>query len=181
MYYTENEIISEIKKQNTQAFDYLLNEYTKPVYYLAYNILHIGSCKEDIEECVSDVFVEVWKKIYDFDANKGSFRKWIFMLTKYKALTYKRRLERNPVEYLEDFTDHALVDTNTVDVDRETQQTILQIIRTFNDVDKRLFIRRYFFNEPIPLLMESMGLSRTAIDKRLSRGRNKIKEAFFCG
>lgn len=181
MRYSESELISEIKRHNEQAFDDLIREYTKPVYYLTYNILGIGNSREDIEECVSDVFVEVWERIDEFDGRRGNFRKWILMLTKYRALTCKRRLEKHPVEYLDDDTQRALADPSSPILDRETQQVILQIVKTFNDVDRQLFIRRYFLDEPVSLLMESMGMTRSAIDNRLSRSRNKIKEALFCG
>jgi len=69
---SENELISEIRKRNPNAFEFLIQEYTKPVYYLAHNILNIGSSKEDIEECVSDVFLEAWLKINQFDSKRGT-------------------------------------------------------------------------------------------------------------
>lgn len=181
MQYSEIELISEIKKNNHSAFDYIIREYTKPVYYLIYNILNIGNSKEDIEECVSDVFVEAWNKIDRYDPKKGNFRKWLLMLAKYRALTYKRKLESHPVDHLEDYVEYELADDQTLLLDRETQQTILDIIDTFNELDGQLFIRRYYFDEPISALMQSMNLSRAAIDNRLMRSRNKIKEALSCG
>lgn len=67
MNFSEIELISEIKKRNLNAYAFLIKEYSKLVYYLTYNILSIGNSKEDIEECVSDVFLEVWLKINEFD------------------------------------------------------------------------------------------------------------------
>lgn len=181
MQYSESELISEIKKRNAEAFDDLIGQYTRPVYYLTYNILNVGNRKEDIEECVSDVFVEVWEKIDQFDPGRGTFSKWIFMLTKYRALTCKRKLENHGVEYLEDYLENTLVEPDTPLLERETQEAILQIVRTFGEVDRQLFVRRYFLDEPISALMQSMGLSRSAVDNRLLRSRNKIKEALSCG
>lgn len=184
MRYSEIELISEIRKRNPDAFDYLMKEYTKPVYYLAYNILNIGNSKEDVEECVSDVFVEAWQKIDSYDDQKSSLRSWLLMLTKYRALTYKRHLEKHPVEYLEDYeqTGHdEPIDTASPILDRETQLLLLQTINTFGDIDRQLFIRRYFYDESIAGLMQSMSMSRSAVDNRLLRSRNKIKEALFCG
>lgn len=183
MHYSEKELISEIKKRNPDAFDYLIKEYTKPVYYLTYNILNIGNSKEDIEECVSDVFVEAWQKIDSYDGQKSSLRSWILMLTKYRALTYKRRLEKHPVEYLEDYiqSNREPTDTESPILDREAQLLLLQTLNTLGELDRKLFIRRYFFDESIAELAQSMGLSRSAVDNRLARSRNKIKEALFCG
>lgn len=181
MQFSEIELVSEIGKRNTEAFEALIQEYTKPVYHLTYNILGIGNCKEDIEECVSDVFLEAWQKIKRYDPEKGGFRTWVLMLAKYKALAYKRRMERHPMELLED---EGLMASDNVEgqvIDRETQRQVLAAINTFGEVDRQLFIRRYLYDEPIPALMESMQLSRSAIDNRLLRGRNKIREAISYG
>lgn len=176
MNFSESELISEIKKRNLNAYGFLIKEYTKPVYYLTYNILNIGNSKEDIEECVADIFMEVWLKINEFDSERSNFKTWILMLTKYKALTYKRRLKNNNVENIDDY---QLKESDTVEkqiIDREIQKKLLETINSFNKTDKELFIRRYFYNEKISDIMQSLGLSRSALDNRLLRGRKIIKE-----
>jgi RNA polymerase sigma-70 factor (ECF subfamily) len=181
VHYSEIELVSEIKKRNTNAFEFLVQEYTKPVYYLVFNILNTGGTKEDIEECVSDVFLEAWQKIGGFDNKRGSFKTWLLILAKHKALDYKRRAEKYAPEPFEDDASIATIDVEKQAADRETQQIIIKTIHTFNDVDRQLFIRRYFLGEDISTLMSSMGLSRSAVDNRLMRGRNKIKEALSYG
>ena len=179
MNYSESELISEIKKRNLNAYEFLIKEYTRPVYYLSYNILNIGNSKEDIEECVADVFLEVWLKINEFDSGRSNFRTWILILTKYKALTYKRKLNKNHVENIENIDDYQPEEHDTVEkqiIDRETQEILLETIDSFNRTDKELFIRRYFCNEKICDIMQSLGLSRSAVDNRLLRGRKIIKE-----
>jgi RNA polymerase sigma-70 factor (ECF subfamily) len=176
MNYSENELISEIKRRNLKAYEFLIKEYTKPVYYLAYNILNIGNSKEDIEECVADVFLEVWLKIKSFDSERSNFKTWILILTKYKALAYKRKLGKNPVENIDDYQLEAPYTVEKQVIDRETQTKLLETINSFNETDKELFIRRYFCDERISDIMQSLGLSRSAADNRLLRGRKIIKE-----
>jgi len=174
--YSDNELISEIRKRNRNAFEILIRQYTRPIYYLTYNILNACGTKEDIEECVSDVFLEIWQKINQFDIRKGSFRTWILMLVKYKALAYKRKLSAPTVDNIEDY---QLEDAHGVEqqiIERETQEKLVETINTFNALDKELFIRRYYFGESIHNLMHSLGLSRSAVDNRLLRSRKTIKE-----
>ncbi len=173
---SETQLIEEIKKHNAGTFDFLIQEYTKPVYYLVYNILNSGGTKEDIEECVSDVFLEVWQKIKDYDGKKGSFRTWILMLAKYKALAYRRKNGKNNTVDIEDYMleDQMCIENKVID--RQVQETIIETIGAFGRVDRELFIRRYFFGESIAALMASLDLSRSAIDNRLLRGRKLLKE-----
>ncbi|WP_088189226.1 sigma-70 family RNA polymerase sigma factor [Desulfosporosinus sp. FKA] len=176
MVFSESELISEIKKRNLNAYRDLIKEYTKPVYYLTYNILNIGNSKEDIEECVADVFFEVWQKINEFDSERSNFKTWILILTKYKALTYKRKLKKSHVENIDDYQPEEPNNVEKQIIDRETQKKLLETINSFNETDKELFIRRYFCNEKISDIMQSLGLSRSAVDNRLLRGRKIIKE-----
>lgn len=177
MRYSENELISEIKRRNRNAFEVLVREYSKPMYYLAYNILGGYGTKEDIEECVSDVFLEIWQKVSRFDADRGNVKTWILMLTKYRALAYKRELSAAPADNIEDY---QLEDPGTPErqaLARETQEKLVETIGTFSALDKELFVRRYYFGESIHNLMGSLGLSRSAVDNRLHRSRKVIKEA----
>lgn len=183
MQYSEIELISEIKNRNPNALDYLMQEYTKSVYYLIYNILNIGNSKEDIEECVSDVFVEAWQRIDSYDNQRSCLRAWLLMLAKYRALTYRRNLGKRSVEYLEDYVESHPEprDTTSPILEREAQLLLLQVINTFGELDRKLFIRRYFFGESIDELVQSTGISQSAVNSRLLRSKNKVKEALVDG
>ncbi len=91
MEYSQQALVEGIKNQDTLAYEYMISKYTKTIYCLAYTILFPACSKEDVEECVSDVFLDAWLKIDEFDQERGNFRTWLLIKTKYKALTYKRR------------------------------------------------------------------------------------------
>ena len=85
-------MIKKIRKKDTRGLDYIINTYSKKVYFLVNKI--IGSYgKEEAEECVSDIFFSIWNDIEQYDEKRGDFSSFIFMKTKYKALDYKRKLE----------------------------------------------------------------------------------------
>lgn len=173
---TESKLVKRIIKKDIKAFDILIQTYTKSVYCLAYQIMHINCTKEDIEECVSDVFVDVWRKIEDFDIRKGSFKTWVLILAKYKALQYKRNQKNINIVDIEEYQVISQFDIEQELIDKETQKEIINIINSWNDIDKKIFIRRYFFDDSISSLMDMFGLTRSAIDNRLLRCRKRLKE-----
>ncbi len=172
------QIVKNIKKGDTKTYEYIVEKYSKQMYYLAYNILHINCTKEDIEECVSDAFLEAWLNIDKFDFKRGAFKTWLFILTKYKALEYKRKLGNQKVINIDELSIEDNLDIEKQLINREEQEKVIDVINGFNDVDKELFIRRYFYNEKINDIAEALNLTRSAIDNRLLRGRNRIKEVF---
>lgn len=178
--YSQQKLVEEIKNKNTLAYGHMISKYTKTIYYLAHTILSPACSKEDIEECVSDVFLDAWLKIDEFDPERGNFRTWLLIITKYKALTYKRRNTVTNVVDIEDFEVKANYNLEKEFFLRQDQEKVVETINSFNEMDKKIFFRRYFFNEKISDLAKAFNLSRSAIDNRLLRGRRMIKEALNC-
>lgn len=180
MEYSQDELVQGMKNKDLTAYGEMISKYTKIIYYLAYNILSPELNKEDIEECVADVFIDAWYKIAEFDQEKGNFRTWLLVLTKYKALTYRRKKVNKSCVGVEEFDIRDSFDLEKQIILRQDQEKVIKTINSFNSPDKEIFFRRYFFNEKISDLARAFNLSRSAIDNRLFRGRNIIKGVLNC-
>lgn len=176
MEYSEFELVRGIINQDEDAYEYMVCKYAKIIFCLAYNILSGSHSKEDIEECVADVFLDAWIKISEFDEERANFRSWLLILTKYKALSYRRRKSPSNVVDIEDVEvkdDHNLEKQVLL---RQEQEQVIKIINSFQKIDREIFVRRFFLGEKINDLAEALNLSRSAVDNRLLRGRKTIKE-----
>lgn len=174
--YSQDDLVQGICNRNSAAYEYMISKYAKTVYCLAHNILSQSHNKEDIEECVADVFLDAWIKIADFNEDRANFRTWLLILTRYRALSYRRKRRLNNVVNIEDFDPRDDANLEQQILLREDQEQVMQIINSFSDTDRQIFIRRFFFGEKINDLAEVFNLSRSAIDNRLLRGRKAIKE-----
>lgn len=174
--YSQAELVRGIKNRDSAAYAYMIGKYTKTVYCLAYNILSDSHSREDIEECAADVFLDAWIKIAGFDEEKANFRTWLLILTKYKALTYKRKKRLCNAVDLEDVEIKSDINLENEVFLRQDQEQVLKIINSFSKTDREIFVRRFFLGEKISDLARIFNLSRSAIDNRLLRGRKIIKE-----
>ncbi|MEN6351181.1 MAG: sigma-70 family RNA polymerase sigma factor [Syntrophomonas sp.] len=176
MEYSQAELVRGIRNKDSGAYEYMISKYTRTIYCLAYGILSRSHSREDIEECVADVFLDAWIKIAEFDEEQANFRTWLLILTKYKALSYKRK--RPAVSFVDienvQLKDH--IDLEKRVMLRRDQEQVMDIINSFPKTDRELFIRRFLWGEKINDLARSLNLSRTAVDNRLLRGRKAIKE-----
>lgn len=176
MEYSQSELVRGIKGRDTSAYEYMINKHSKMIYCLAFKILSGSHSKEDIEECVADVFLDAWVRIGEFNEEKANFRTWLLILTKYKALTYRRKKGLSKVVNIEDI---ELPDDSNLErlvLLRQDQEQVMEIINSFQEPDREIFIRRFLFGEKINDLARAFNLSRTAVDNRLLRGRKIIKE-----
>jgi len=93
---TGENVVEELKKKNPDALEYSMDTYGAAVYWLVYRVLVGMGRPEDIEECVSDVYVSAWQGVDSYDPQKGTLKTWILILAKYKALDWCRKLGRTP-------------------------------------------------------------------------------------
>ena len=176
MEYSQAELIQGLRNKDAAAYEYMIGKYTKTIYCLAYNVLSGSYSKEDLEECVADVFLDAWIKIAEFDQEKANFRTWLLILTKYKALTYRRKKRLSNVVDIEDVEIKDNTDLEKQVFLREDQEQVMKIINSFQKTDREIFVRRFILGEKINDLARDFNLSRAAVDNRLLRGRKIIKE-----
>ncbi|MGG7178358.1 sigma-70 family RNA polymerase sigma factor [Clostridium paraputrificum] len=175
-----NNFINELKKKNEKALDYVYKSYSGLAYKMAFDVLKEVGTKEDVEECVSDIFVGVWNNIAKYDNNITTFKQWFIAVSKYKAIDYKRKLlnKNTNVELDEEKLTEPCTTEERI-IMAEDMDTLRNIINEMKDVDKQIFIKRYILDESISDISEALGLSRGALDNRLSRGRKTIKNKWI--
>lgn len=177
---TEQNMIVQLQARNPSALEYIINLYTKSIYNLVYNILKDITGQEDIEECVSDVFVTAWEKSHNFSPEKGSQKTWLLILAKYKALDYRKLIYRQR-KVDKDESLEKLVSKNGVEnevIAKEEIRLVIAFVDSLGELDQQIFYKRYFFYESIEIIAQNFGLTRKAVDTRLWRIRKLLKAKY---
>jgi RNA polymerase sigma-70 factor (ECF subfamily) len=174
---TDNGLTEMLIRRDPAGLEQIMEKYGAHVLGLATRILQ-GICeKEDIEECVSDAFIACWHRIGEYDPSKGSLKTWLLILTKYKALDYRRKMTRNTspnsevVEHVANY-----LDTEQIVLRKEEKEELQQLIELLEPLDRAVFYKRYFYYESLETIAQSLGLSRKAVESRLGRSRKWLRE-----
>lgn len=86
----ESELIQQIKKQDQNAFSYLLDLYATMVYSVVYKM--IGN-KEDSEDITQEVFATIWTTIDSFKGD-SLLKTWIYRVAVNKTHEFLRKKNR---------------------------------------------------------------------------------------
>ena len=99
------------------------------------------------------------------------------MKTKYKALDYKRKLDKKHLS-IETLQDNISNKTTTEDIvmDKEYNSEIIKIVNNFKEPDKTYFYLRYFMYYKIDDIAKKFKTTRASVENRLYRCRLKIKD-----
>lgn len=80
------QIIRGVKGGNEAAINYAINKYSKLMWHIAGTVLKNVTSAEDIEECVADVFIYLWKNPHKFDEQRGNLKSWLSSVAKSKGI-----------------------------------------------------------------------------------------------
>ncbi len=175
---TDEEIIDLFFERSEQAISALAQSHGGPVRRVALNIL---GDPEDAEECVNDTWLAAWNSIPP--ARPSPLRTYVCKIARnlaakrYHADRAQKRNSRYDVAL--DELAACLPDRDGVE-DAIAARELAGIIDGFLDTlpreDKFLFMRRYWFADPLPEIAEAAGMSYSAAAVRLHRVRKKLKK-----
>lgn len=168
--------IKRLKKQKEDALEYIVEHYSPLINAISFKILS-GISKDAVNECVNDVFLTVWQHAKEFDGEPEDFKKWIGTITKYKAIDRFRQLEKQRARETSD--EYLLKKPANEDVQRqllkkEEKNTLLLAMSTLPDLDRDIFIMKYFQSLSNPEIAAALNLTIPAIENRLYRGKKKL-------
>jgi len=137
----------QIKQGNKEAFVAMIERYNKLLWVVVGGIIGKVGTLQDIEECISDVYVHVWKNPAAYDPAKGTFKTFLAVIARSKALDAYRRLSKSNIVELTDAitaSDDDLLDTI---IEQEKHGKLYAAIATLTEPNKEIVIRRFFFDE----------------------------------
>jgi RNA polymerase sigma-70 factor (family 1) len=75
--YNDEILVSQLRNNNTRAFDSLFRKYSDKLYSFSFSLLKND---EDSREIIQEVFLKIWHKRNDIDPSK-SFKSFLFTIT----------------------------------------------------------------------------------------------------
>lgn len=137
---------------------------------------------QDSEECVNDILLATWNSI---PPNRPKvFRMFLAKLTRNRALNrlkaenaLKRGNGEKGMVYEE--LSELICDGRSIEAEliaKELEQAINRFVADLPEREGDIFIRRYFFIEPVKDIAEGYGMTPGNVSVTLNRTRKKLKE-----
>lgn len=175
---SENFIVY-LKKRDIAALDYVIDTYSKRIFNIAYGVLKNSELSE---ECLNDVLLKIWDNVKYFNREKEMFYPWIIAITKNTAIDIHRKEIKHFSKL--NIEDMDLSEEYSFDKKMENKAKLKDVtkeIESMNDIDKEIFLRRFYLDQPSKEIGEKMGLTDKFINLRIFRGRKKLQNKFNIG
>jgi len=175
----DSKIIDLYWDRNENAIAQTAQKYGNYCHTIAYNVL---SVQEDAEECVNDTYVQAWNTIPP--QRPTMFKAWLGKVVRNLALNLwdKNHAQKRyqGMDAVLDELEECIPATQTVESeieDKELGKVISDWLRTLEEDDRNLFVRRYWGGESVNDLAEEWGITANKLAQKMFRLRNSLKSA----
>lgn len=155
--------------------------YFRYVYAIVYNKLRKCAGIFDIEDCVSDIFADLFVYLGKNDISDDRIKSVVSRIASNKSIDMYHKLNREYVRKLsleEDGISAVSSDEKIEDKAERTdmQNKILKIIYSLGSPDSDIFILRYYYNRSSSDIAKIVTMKPDAVRKRCSRAKEKIRQ-----
>lgn len=173
----DGNLISQLRKKNEKALDYVIDNYGWIIKSIV--VRHLYNLKSVQDECINDILLGIWSNIDSFDENKSEFRNWVAGIAKFKSIDYKRKyLKGLEFENIDDLDISISDNTHKDIIKEELDDEVSEMLNYLKEKDRDLFYKLYVEEKEIDTVSYETGLKRDVIYNRLSRGKKKIQKLF---
>ncbi|MEM7008970.1 MAG: sigma-70 family RNA polymerase sigma factor [Thermodesulfobacteriota bacterium] len=173
----DQELIDQVKKGNKTAFKEIYSRFSQVTYNLALRMLRD---KEDAEEVVQEIFLQVWNKAYTYDPQRGAVSTWVLNIARSRSIDKLRTLgykDKN-VEIDEEKVNSNDDLARTIEDREESKNVIRQALDSLPD-PQRIAIELVYFEglthvEAAEKLNEPVGTIKTRIRLGVLKLKDKI-------
>ena len=169
------------KKSPREAQNTLFDEYFSYVYTIVFNKLRSCAAKEDIEECVSDVFADVFEYFDKDSGQNGSLKSFISTVAVRKAINMFHSLTARSGRTisLEDGGADSISDGTDLTESAEKaelRRTLLRLVDELGEPDSAIIIQKYYYGMNSREIAETVSLEPAAVRVRCSRAIRRLKD-----
>jgi len=171
--------IKNLKEGDVLSFDKIFNKYNRKVYYFAKSYL---KSKEEAEDVVQNVFLNIWK--YRDQINEYYvFSRYLFKIT-YTETCKRFRKQASSRKHFEEMLQNLSLEDNSTDLDIEfndLQKTVSKLIDNLPSRQRVIFlfsVKDQLTNDQIA---QKLNISKKTVDNYLARAKTFIRKTLSDG
>lgn len=168
----EKNIIDAIKAGDEQAMQKIICRYSRLLWSIVGAALSQVGTTEDMEECVADVFIDLWEHPQKYDESRGGLKAWLSVIARNKAIDryrQKTKIQTIPLE-------ETVLAQMGVEPEMENREGLQEALAELTEEEREILLRRYVYQQKPKEMAVALGLSVKQIENRLYRIKAKMRK-----
>ena len=171
---TDQELLFALRRGESQALEAVIRAYSPYVTAVIEYQLGRNAARGDVEELSADVFFTLWQWRGRLQTDR--LRGWLGATARNAARDFLRKRQLHTVAAEDYLTVSDESAQRAIGAGRAHRPSSRRRWKPWSRRPREVFLRYYYYNQPIREIALATGLSETAVKSRLLRGRKKLKE-----
>lgn len=166
----DEDILVLFKTQDEEGLHQIKLKYHSLFLYM---LSQKGLSHEDIEECLNDIYLEIWKSIERYEQQKAELKTFVCAIARHvlyhrlrKNKAYQKHIVNTDLDIIPGKEPAVLVN----------KEILSSVISSLNKREKDIFFRKYYFMQSTEQIATELCTSSKAIESRLYRLRKKLQK-----
>lgn len=173
--------IAGVRDRDGCVINEVITKYSRLLWPIVSAVLKNVGSEQDVEECVADVFIDLWENPDKYDPDRGSLKTWLCMTARCKAIDRYRALSRHTTAPLESAMMVGRMGMQDALLQEETKRELVAAVNALTDVERDVLIRRYYYEQKPREIAKALDLSIKQVENHLYRSRQKLRKAISVG
>ncbi len=171
----DRNFITRLQRGKEDALEFIVDQYLAVIKGISYKVLSPLGNDGIVEECINDILLSIWNHSNKFHGDTPlEFKKWICTIAKFKAIDYYRKAKKKAELHIDISAIHVTNSAEDELVIMEDQAELIKLINQLEPVDRNIFILKYFLGLKTEEIASKLGMTHSAIDNRIYRGKKKL-------
>jgi RNA polymerase sigma-70 factor (ECF subfamily) len=156
-------------------------KYNPQIRAVVTRILNNAGQSQDIDDCVSVVFLEIMERLRQYNETRGSMAAFVAIIARSAALNYCRSNKRKLGELIGDDNIDFLSEPLELESELEFNMLVESIHEKLSEKENMLFTMRFILFYSPEEIAKAMKITRNAVDIRVNRLKKKIRNFLIKG
>ena len=168
----DDRAVAALAAKDQSALGAIIDRYTAYVGTIVWNIAEGRLSRSEAEEIISDVFIALW---YNADkVQKGKLKSYLAAIARRKALNALRGAKYD-VSLDDDVLELPTDGPETESMKEAEYEALRYAVDDMGEPDRTVFIMHYWFCRKTSEIAAELGLSKSTVESKLWRGREKLR------
>ncbi len=178
----DDELLDLFHVNSEKAFNMLLKQYTGFGYSIVYNKTSSVCTREDVEECVSDIFAKFYYIATAENPEILNVKAYLMVLAKRLAIDYfrkataKYKIHSIPIGECDVDIFATSEDIGFEAMRKAENEIILNAVQSLGEPDSTIIFRKFFLQETDKQIGVQLRLTKNAVNKRIHRSLKKLRD-----
>lgn len=171
----DEEMLAAIRHRDGSGMERVMTAYSRLLWKVAAEVLCPLGSEADAEDCIADVYIDLWEHPDSFDPGRGTLKSWLCMRTRCRAIDRYRMRMRSRTIPIDSIVSAESFGVQEQVLREETYRELKEAVVSLEEEERDILLRRYVAGQKPKAIAAALGLSVKQVDNSLYRTKQKLR------